>query len=173
MRHEIDKAAFYFLIFPVKIWSRTSISTQIHAGTTYFWIWLFSRTAYQRHEESEAGKRNWWATSVWSNKNNLRRNLNSDFFIVTMRRVAIIFLELEVVKNFMQKINLKTLHDFFFCSKNMLHCNNFICKYNLSSDARLMNNTVKKAICIWACIIILSNSCNIGKPYPLHLNTRI
>ena len=61
----------------------------------------------------------------------------------------------------------------FFCSKNMLHCNNFICKYNLSSDARLMNNTVKKAICIWACIIILSNSCNIGKPYPLHLNTRI
>ena len=25
------------------------------------------------------------------------------FFIVTMRRVAIIFLELEVVKNFMQK----------------------------------------------------------------------
>ena len=37
-------------------------------------------------------------------KYNIRRNVNSDFCIVTMRRVAIIFFELGVVKNFMQKI---------------------------------------------------------------------
>ena len=36
-------------------------------------------------------------------KYNTRRNVNSDFSIVTMRRVAIIFLELGVVKKFMQK----------------------------------------------------------------------
>ena len=33
---------------------------------------------------------------------NIRRNVNSDFSIITMRRVAIIFFELGVVKNFMQ-----------------------------------------------------------------------
>ena len=33
---------------------------------------------------------------------NIRRNVNSDISIVTMRRVAIIFFELGVVKNFMQ-----------------------------------------------------------------------
>ena len=33
----------------------------------------------------------------------IRRNVNSDISIVTMRRVAIIFFELGVVKNFMQK----------------------------------------------------------------------
>ena len=32
-----------------------------------------------------------------------RRNVNSDFSTVTMRRVAIIFFELGIVKNFMQK----------------------------------------------------------------------
>ena len=36
-------------------------------------------------------------------KNNIRRNVNSDFSVVTMRRVAIMFFELEVVKNFVQK----------------------------------------------------------------------
>ena len=36
-------------------------------------------------------------------KYNARRNVNLDFSIVTMRRVAIIFSELGVVKNFMQK----------------------------------------------------------------------
>ena len=36
-------------------------------------------------------------------KYNTRRNVNSDFSIVTMRRVAIIFFKLEVVKKFMQK----------------------------------------------------------------------
>ena len=36
-------------------------------------------------------------------KDNIRRNVNSDFSILTMRRVAIIFFELGVVKNFMQK----------------------------------------------------------------------
>ena len=40
---------------------------------------------------------------ILSWKYNIRRNVNSDFSIVTMRRVAIIFFELEVVKNFMQK----------------------------------------------------------------------
>ena len=34
---------------------------------------------------------------------NIRRNVNSDVSIVTMRRVAIKFFELGVVKNFMQK----------------------------------------------------------------------
>ena len=46
---------------------------------------------------------------MWSWKYNIRRNSNSDFSIVTMRRVAIIFFELEVVKNFMQKF-----YDYFF-----------------------------------------------------------
>ena len=36
-------------------------------------------------------------------KHNIKRNVNSDFSIVTMRRVAIIFFELGVVKHFMQK----------------------------------------------------------------------
>ena len=40
---------------------------------------------------------------ILSWKYNIRRNVNSDFSIVTMRRVAIIFFELGVVKNFMQK----------------------------------------------------------------------
>ena len=40
--------------------------------------------------------------SVLSWKYNIRRNVNSDFSIVTMRRVAIIFFELGVVKHFMQ-----------------------------------------------------------------------
>ena len=39
--------------------------------------------------------------STW--KYNIRRNVNSDFSIVIMRRVAIIFFELGVVKNSMQK----------------------------------------------------------------------
>ena len=34
---------------------------------------------------------------------NIRRNVNSDFSIVTMRKVAILFFELGVVKKFMQK----------------------------------------------------------------------
>ena len=41
---------------------------------------------------------------IESLKDNIRRNVNSDFSILTMRRVAIIFFELGVVKNFMQKI---------------------------------------------------------------------
>ena len=36
-------------------------------------------------------------------KYNIRRNVNSDFSVVIMRRVAIIFFELGVVKKFMQK----------------------------------------------------------------------
>ena len=35
-------------------------------------------------------------------KYNIRKNVNSDFFIVTMSRVAITFFELGVVLNFMQ-----------------------------------------------------------------------
>ena len=42
--------------------------------------------------------------NVRSWKYNIRRNVNSDFSIVTMRRVAIMFFELGVVKNFMQNI---------------------------------------------------------------------
>ena len=38
---------------------------------------------------------------MWNNV--IRRNINLNFSIVTMRRVAIIFLELGFVKNFMQK----------------------------------------------------------------------
>ena len=36
-------------------------------------------------------------------KYNIRKNVNSDLSIVTMRRVAIIFFELGVAKNYMQK----------------------------------------------------------------------
>ena len=36
-------------------------------------------------------------------KYNVRRKVNSDLSIVTMRRVTIIFFELGVVKNFIQK----------------------------------------------------------------------
>ena len=36
-------------------------------------------------------------------KHDKRRNINSDISIVTIRRVTIIFFELGVVKNFMQK----------------------------------------------------------------------
>ena len=36
-------------------------------------------------------------------KYNTRRNVISDFSVVTMRRVAIMFFELGVVKKFMQK----------------------------------------------------------------------
>ena len=37
-------------------------------------------------------------------KCNIKRNVNSDFSVVTMRRVAIIFFELGVVKKFHAKI---------------------------------------------------------------------
>ena len=40
---------------------------------------------------------------LYYRKYNVGRNVNSDFFIATMRRVAIIFVELGVVKKFMQK----------------------------------------------------------------------
>ena len=36
-------------------------------------------------------------------KYNIRRNVNLDISVVTIRRVAIIFYELGVIKNFMQK----------------------------------------------------------------------
>ena len=36
-------------------------------------------------------------------KYNIRKSVNSDFSIVTMRRIAIVFFELGVVKNLMQK----------------------------------------------------------------------
>ena len=36
-------------------------------------------------------------------KYDIRRDVNSDFSIVTMRRVAIIFFKLGVIKSFMQK----------------------------------------------------------------------
>ena len=47
-------------------------------------------------------------------KYNIRRNVISDFSFVTMRRVAIIFFELGVVKRFMQDFNRKILQDYFF-----------------------------------------------------------
>ena len=34
----------------------------------------------------------------------VKENVNSNFYIVLMRRVAILFLELEVVKNFIQQV---------------------------------------------------------------------
>ena len=36
-------------------------------------------------------------------KHDIRRNINSDISVATIRRVTIIFFELGVVKNFMQK----------------------------------------------------------------------
>ena len=47
--------------------------------------------------------RQWKILELQSWKYNIRRNANSDFSIVTMRRVAIIFFELGVVKNSMPK----------------------------------------------------------------------
>ena len=44
----------------------------------------------------------------------IRRNVNSDFSVVTMRRIAIICFELGVVKNFMQNFNRKAFQDYFF-----------------------------------------------------------
>ena len=45
----------------------------------------------------------WKYNIIISWKYNIRRNVNSDIPIVTMRRVANIFFELEVVKTFIQK----------------------------------------------------------------------
>ena len=51
-------------------------------------------------------------------KYNIRRNVNSDISIVTMRKVAIIFFELGVIKNFMQKFQSQDTSWLFFCLKN-------------------------------------------------------
>ena len=40
-----------------------------------------------------------------------------------------------------------------FCLKILVDCNSFIDKENHLSDARLMQNIVKKRTCNWACII--------------------
>ena len=53
--------------------------------------------------ESIHGIKNIHQKQVVPWKYNIRRNVNADFSIVTMRRVAIIFFELGVVKNLMQK----------------------------------------------------------------------
>ena len=41
----------------------------------------------------------------------------TQIFIVTMRRAATTFFNLEVVKNFIQNFNRQTLHDYFFVKK--------------------------------------------------------
>ena len=51
-------------------------------------------------------------------KYDIRRNVNPDLSIVTMRRVAIIFFELGVIKNFMQKFQSQDTSWLFFCLKN-------------------------------------------------------
>ena len=58
-------------------------------------------------------------------KYNTRRNVNSDFSIVTMRRVAIIFFELGVVKKIHAKILMARHLMITFCLKIVLDCNSF------------------------------------------------
>ena len=48
-------------------------------------------------------KSNWFDFCSYRGSINIRRNASSNFSIVTKRRVSIIFFELGVVKNFMQK----------------------------------------------------------------------
>ena len=50
--------------------------------------------------------------------NNTIRNINLDFSIVTMRRVAIIVFELEIVKNLMPKILIAKHFAIIFLFKN-------------------------------------------------------
>ena len=51
--------------------------------------------------------------SISSWKYNIRRNVNTDFSILTKRSVSTIFFEMGVVKNAIA-INHKTLYDYFF-----------------------------------------------------------
>ena len=58
-------------------------------------------------------------------KNNVRRNVNSGFSIVTIRRVAIVYFELGVAKKFLQK-KLITRHfmiTVFLCLEVVHDCN--------------------------------------------------
>ena len=58
----------------------------------------------------------------------MRKKANSDFSIVTMRRVAIIFFELGVVKKTHAKMLLARYFMIIFCLKIALDCNSFIYK---------------------------------------------
>ena len=53
------------------------------------------------HTKGRGGVKFWMISIPW--KYNIRRNLNSDFSIVTIRRVAIIFFELVATKKFHAK----------------------------------------------------------------------
>ena len=62
-----------------------------------------SEFAYRNRDEKRGGGVGIFIKdTIESWKYNIRRNVNSDFSIVTMRRVAIVFFELGVVKNFME-----------------------------------------------------------------------
>ena len=83
-----------------------------------------------------------------------------------------LFFELGVIKNFMQKFNRKTLHDYLFVQKAVLDCISFIQNLNRLRDAGMMKN-IKKKNHVNGLALLFSNSYNIRKPYPLHLNMRI
>ena len=59
-------------------------------------------------------------------KYNIRRNVNSDFSIVPMSRVAVIVFELGTIKTFRQKFYLQDTSWLFFCLDIVLDCNIFI-----------------------------------------------
>ena len=84
----------------------------------------------------------------------MRRNVNSDFSIVTMRRVAIFFFEFGSCKKFHAKILIARHFILFSCLEIAFNCNSFIYKWNRLNDVRLMKNIVKRTKCKWACIFI-------------------
>ena len=55
---------------------------------------------------------------VTTSKYDIRRNVNSDISIVTMRRVAIMFFKLGVVKNLHAKILIGRHFMIIFCLRN-------------------------------------------------------
>ena len=83
-------------------------------------------------------------------KNNVRRNVNSGFSIVTMRRVAIVYFELGVAKKFLQKIyhkKLITRHfmiSVFLCLEVVHDCNIVIYQYPSLSEICFIKNILKK-----------------------------
>ena len=91
------------------------------------------------------------------------KNVNSDFSIVTMRRVAIV-LWIGSCKKFHAKILIaRHFIKISFCLKVVLDSNSFIYKYNCLSDARLMK-ILSENWHVNGFVSSFSNSYNIRKP---------
>ena len=89
---------------------------------------------------------------VHSWKYNIRRNVNSDFSIVSMRRVPIIFFELEIVKNFMRTFLSQDTSWLFFSLNNCAWLQQFQMEIESFKWWTFMKNIVKKPTCKWACV---------------------